>query len=195
MTPGAELLADHPVELPLVDARTPFRGSVFDVRTETVDLGAAGPVTRDYVRHPGAVAVMAVDDRDRLLLVRQYRHPVRAMLWEPPAGLCDVAGERLEETAHRELWEETGYVASALDPLLDVLLSPGGSSERLVIFVARGLRKSADQAHPSSGEELEMQVKWWPIPEVLSAVMGGRVRNPSLVLGTLALAQSRRDHD
>ena len=127
-----------------------------------------------------AVGVLALDG-DRVLLVRQYRHPVRSLLWEIPAGLCDVHGEAMEETARRELWEETGHEVDDLEPLLDTFLSPGSSSERLVLFLARGARPAARQRPLGSGEERDMQVAWWPRSQVLAAVLAGRLRNPSLV--------------
>jgi ADP-ribose pyrophosphatase len=151
-------------------------------------------VIRDFIRHPGAVGVLAIDDDDRVLLVRQYRHPVRAMRWELPAGLCDMPGEPFEVNARRELWEETGYEADHLEPLLDVLLTPGSSSERLVLFLGSGVRRTDRAPHEAHGEEHGMEVAWWPLTEVVDGVLAGRLRNPSLVLGVLALT-ARRHRD
>ncbi len=183
--PDAQL-CDEPFDPDVVEGSVAFRGGAWDVRTEAVDLGAAGVVRRDYIVHPGAVGVLALDG-DRVLLVRQYRHPVRSLLWEIPAGLCDVPDEPLEETARRELWEETGYEATELEPLLDTFLSPGSSSERLVLFLARDTRRATRERPVGSGEERDMQVAWWPRSQVLAAVHAGCLRNPSLVLGILAL--------
>lgn len=185
-------LMDEPVDLAVVAAEVVFHGSVWDVRREAVDLGAAGEVVRDFIDHPGAVGVLALDADDRVLLVRQYRHPVRAMLWELPAGLCDVAGEPFEVTAARELWEETGYETDHLEPLFDALLTPGSSSERFVLFLAPEVRLASRERHAGHGEEHGMEVAWWPFAEVLEAVLAGRLRNPSVVLGTLVLAERRR---
>lgn len=184
--PTVELRDEH-FEAPVVEESVVFHGGVWDVRTEAVDLGSAGVVHRDFIAHPGAVGVVALDG-DRVLLVRQYRHPVRSILWEIPAGLCDVTDEPFEETARRELWEETGHEASELEPLLDTFLSPGSSSERLVLFLARDAHLSERERPLGSGEERDMQVAWWPRSEVLAGVLAGRLRNPSLVLGILALA-------
>jgi 8-oxo-dGDP phosphatase len=185
-------LADEPVERAVLASELVFHGAVWDVRRETVDLGAAGPVDRDFIAHPGAVGVLALDDQDRVLLVRQYRHPVQAMLWELPAGLCDVAGEDLEATAARELWEETGYEADRFEPLFDGLLSPGSSSERLVLFLATDVRLATRDRHEARGEELGMEVAWWPLQDVLDGLLAGRLRNPSVALGALVLAERRR---
>ncbi len=192
--PDVGSLRDSPLDLPVLGGAVVFAGAVWDVRRETVDLGPAGPVVRDLIDHPGAVGVLALDDRDRVLLVRQYRHPVRAMLWELPAGLRDVAGEAFEVTAARELWEETGYRCDHFEPLVDILLSPGGSSERLVLFVAHGVSADDGDRHAATGEELGMEVAWWPVRQVVAAVLTGHLRSASLAIGVLAL-QAQRGFD
>ena len=91
---GADL-ADRLDRRPVADTAVVFKGMVWDVRRDTIDLGEAGKVTREYVDHPGAVAIVAlreVTGRDQVLLIQQYRHPVGAFEWELPAGLLDVAG-------------------------------------------------------------------------------------------------------
>ncbi len=128
------------------------------------------PVAGTSSTTPVRSAVLALDEEDQVLLVRQYRHPVRSMLWELPAGLSDVAGGAARGTARRELWEETGYGADHLELLLDPLLSPGSSSERLAIYLARGVRLAEGERHAAHGEELGMEVAWWPLAEVLDGV-------------------------
>ena len=92
------------------------------------------------LEHPGAVA-SGLDDDDRLMMIFQYRHPLRRRLWELPAGLLDVAGEDPRETAKRELAEETGLAAAEWAVLIDVAPSPGFSDESVRVFLARGLRE------------------------------------------------------
>ncbi len=103
-------LADVRDDAPIVEAATVFEGKVFDVNRETVAFGG-GTMVREYSAHHGAVAVLAIDDDDRILLINQYRHPVRTRLWEIPAGLLDVEGEDPLAAAQRELAEETDLVA------------------------------------------------------------------------------------
>jgi ADP-ribose pyrophosphatase len=165
---------------------------VWDVLSEDVDLGAAGVVTREYIKHPGAVGIAAVDDAERVLLVRQYRHPARHLMWELPAGLRDVADEEPEVTAARELWEETHHRAERYDLLLDTYLSPGSSSERLLIYLARGVTLAAGVPHEAEGEEAGMETAWVPLDDLLEGVLAGRFHNPSLTLGALALVEVRR---
>ena len=99
-------------------------GQVWDVVTETVELPGGERVVRDLVLHPSAVAVLALDDHERVLAVHQYRHAVRATLWELPAGLLDVEGESPLATARRELWEETHHEADEWSVLVDFLPRP-----------------------------------------------------------------------
>lgn len=179
-------------ERPVLDSRILHRGMIWDVARETVELGEAGTVTREFVRHPGAVAVIAMDDDDAVLLLRQYRHPVGAELWEPPAGLLDVPGEDLLTAARRELLEEADLTAASWWVLVDYLSTPGGSDEALRVYLARDLSEvpHADR-HDREAEERDMVARWFPLDEVIDAVLGGRVRNPSTVAGVLAAAVNR----
>lgn len=171
---------------------TSFRGRVWDVVTEEVDLGAAGVVTRDYIAHPGAVAVVALDEDERIVLVHQYRHPIGAIEWEIPAGLTDVDGEPPVRTAARELAEETDLRAGSWSHLLDVTTTPGSSSETITIFLARDLSPvpHADR-HAREGEELDMPVAWFPLEEVRAAVLTGRIHNMTLAVAVLATCAAR----
>ncbi len=186
--PLADTSEPRPVRSSVVD----FRGAVWTVCTDRVDLGEAGEVVRDYVVHPGAVAVLALDADDRVLLVRQYRHPVRSMCWELPAGLRDAPGEPVVDTARRELIEETGFAAGRWFELLDFHTTPGGSSERLTIFLARDITPSdTDESYVPEGEEVGMEVAWFPLDEVVAGVLEARLMNPSLVAGVLAAVVHR----
>jgi len=191
---GADL-ADRLVRLPLAETAVVFKGRIWDVRRDTVDLGEAGEVTREYVDHPGAVAIMALREvrgRDQLLLIQQYRHPVGAFEWEPPAGLLDVAGEAPWVGAARELFEEADLTARRWDVLVDYFGSPGGNSEALRIFLARDLADvGADQLFKREGEEHGMPVRWVDLDEALEAVLRGQLNNPSAVIGILTAHAAR----
>jgi len=167
-------------------------GMIWDLVRDTVDLGDTGTVRREYVRHPGAVSVIALDDDDRVLLLRQYRHPVGQELWEPPAGLLDVPGEALQAAAARELAEEADLVAGRWWTLVDYASSPGGSDEALRVFLARDLRAVPDgERHVREAEEHGMPLAWVPLDEAVHAVLQGRLHNPSAVIGVLAAAAAR----
>jgi ADP-ribose pyrophosphatase len=169
-------------------SRAAFEGAVWSVRTDVVDLGAHGVVERDVLVHPGAVAIAALDDQRRLVLVRQYRHPVASMLWELPAGMLDAAGESLLQTAQRELAEEVGLRAGRWNTLIDLYKSSGGSTERMRIYLARDLSPAAPEpGFVLEHEEAELVVERVPLDEVVAAALDGQVHNAALVAGALAL--------
>jgi 8-oxo-dGTP pyrophosphatase MutT (NUDIX family) len=191
---GADL-ADRLERRPVLDTAVVFEGMVWDVRRDTVDLGEAGEVTREYVDHPGAVAILAlreVGGRDQVLLIQQYRHPVGAFEWELPAGLLDVTGEQPWLGAARELHEEADLVAGRWHVLIDYYGSPGGLSEALRIFLARDLTGvHHDERFTREGEEHGMPVGWVDLDEAQEAVLAGRLHNPSAVIGILTAHAAR----
>jgi ADP-ribose pyrophosphatase len=169
-----------------------FSGRIWDVRRDVVDLGTAGEVTREYVDHPGAVAILALDDEGRVALVHQYRHPVGMTMWELPAGLLDVEGELPAAAAERELAEETDLRAGRWDTLIDWANSPGGMSEVLRCFLARDLSEVPHhERHVREEEELDMKLAWFPLEEVRESILAGDLHNPSLVVGVLAACAAR----
>lgn len=186
-------LTDVVARRPVMAADALHRGMIWDVVAETVDLGAGGTVRREYIDHPGAVAVVALDELGRVLLLRQYRHPAGRELWEPPAGLLDVAGEDAQVAAARELAEEADLVADRWDVLVDFYTSPGGSNEAIRIFLARGLSEvPLEERFSREAEELEMEPRWVPLEEAVLAVLDGALHNPAAVVGVLA-ARAARD--
>lgn len=187
-------IADEKAALPVGGAEVLHEGRVFDLVSETVDLGEGGTVTREFIRHPGAVAVVALDEDERVLMIRQYRHPVRSYLWEVPAGLLDIAGEALVDTARRELAEETDLAASEWHTLVDYYTTPGSSDEALRVFLARGLSDVPEgERHERHGEELGMQLEYVPLAEAAALVLSGAVHNPSAVVGILAAHAAQAD--
>lgn len=168
-----------------------FRGRVWDVRRDTFVL-EGGMLVREYVDHPGAVAIMAIDEDDQVLLIRQYRHPVASHEWELPAGLLDVPGEDPLRAAQRELAEEADLTASTWAVLLDYFSSPGGMNEALRIYVARDLSPvPEDQRHERVAEEAHLITEWVGLDDVREAVLAGDLHNPSLVAGALAACATR----
>ncbi|MBO3103028.1 NUDIX domain-containing protein [Cellulomonas fengjieae] len=186
-----EPLADLVAPRPVVSHEVLHGGKIFDLVGDVVDLGDT-QVLREYVAHPGAVAVIALDDDDRVLLLSQYRHPVRSVLWEPPAGLRDVPDEELVRAAARELAEEADLVAASWWRLVDFYTSPGGSDERIQVFLARGLRpvEGAD-LYTRTDEEATMVPVWVPLDEAVDAALSGRLHSPTAVTGVLAAAAAR----
>jgi 8-oxo-dGDP phosphatase len=165
------------------------------VREDMVRLPDGEVVGRELVEHPGAVAVVALDELDRVLMIRQYRHPVAATLWEIPAGLRDVDGEPLVETARRELAEEAGYQASDWRVLADFLSSPGISTERLRVFLARDLTVvPADQReYVRHHEEAYLTVAWVSLDEIVRRILSGDLHNGVAMVGVLSAYAARAD--
>jgi 8-oxo-dGDP phosphatase len=176
----------------VVSREEQFRGPVFTVVTDRVQMPGGRTVARDYVEHIGAVGVVAMDPDGRVVLVRQYRHPLRAHLWELPAGLIDVDGEALAATAIRELAEEADLYAARVDLLVDMHTSPGCSNERIRIFLARDLTPvpEADR-HERHDEEAGMEVRWFDLDEAVGMVFAGEITNGPAVAGLLAAARAR----
>jgi ADP-ribose pyrophosphatase len=185
-------IADEPAELPVMSSEVVFDGLVWDVRRDVVDLGHGEPVTREVLVHTGAVGIVALDEEDRLLLVRQYRHPVRSYLWEPPAGLLDVDGEDPLDTARRELAEEGDLRADEWHVLVDYFNSPGGSTEAFRCYLARDLHPVPEhERHDREGEERDMRTAWVPLDDARDLVLAGRLHNPTAVAGVLAACAAR----
>lgn len=183
-------LRDEPLEVDLVSSDLAFAGKIWDVRSDTFRYNGESTV-RQYVAHTGAVAVVAIDDDERVLLIQQYRHPIGARDWEVPAGLLDVEGEPPALTAQRELAEEADLIADHWEPLVSIHTSPGGSDEVLHLFLARGLRAAPD-VHAREAEEADIRVEWVPIRDAVTAVLEGRMRNAILAVGLLAAAERLR---
>ncbi|MGJ7442070.1 NUDIX domain-containing protein [Aquipuribacter sp. MA13-6] len=153
------------------------------------------PVTvrREYLEHPGAVSVLAMDDDERVLLLRQYRHPVRHELWELPAGLLDLDGEEPLLAAERELWEEVDLRAGRYDLLVDFLNSPGGSDEAQRVFLARDVQVVPEtERFTRENEEAGIITAWVPLDEAVADVLAGRIQNPGAVIALLAADAARR---
>ncbi len=186
------MIADEPAALQVRSSRTVHHGMVWDVRRDEVDLGEGHTVTREVVDHTGAVGVLVLDAEDRVLLLRQYRHPVRSYLWEPPAGLLDVAGEDPQVAAARELAEEADLVADEWHVLVDFYNSPGGSTEAFRCYLARGLHEvPVGERHEREHEERDMARAWVDLAEARDLVLAGRLHNPTTVCGVLAAAAAR----
>ena len=125
-----------------------------------------------------------------MLLLRQYRHPVRAELWEIPAGLLDVEDEEPVVAAQRELAEEADLKADRWDALVDYFTSPGGSTEPIRVFLARDLAPTGT-AFARSDEEAGIEAAWVGLDEAVAAVLDGRIHNPNSVAGLLAAHAAR----
>jgi ADP-ribose pyrophosphatase len=174
-----------PDSWPVAGTAEEFSNWLITVRTDKVQMPDGSHADRTVVTHIGAVAILALDEQDRVLMIRQYRHPVARQLWEIPAGLRDVAGEALVDTARRELLEETGHAAREWHALVDSYASPGITSERIRIFLARGLQ-AAESDYQREGEEKFLRTAWVPLAEAVQAALAGKLHNGATIQGVLA---------
>ena len=178
----------------VTESTTAWSGRIVDmVEDHVVVVEGEEPVVRQYTRHPGAVAVVAMrgeEGAEEILLLRQYRHPVNASLWEIPAGLLDIPGEDSRVAAERELAEEADLKAVRWDVLVDFFTSPGGSTEPLRVFLARDL-ETTETSFEREDEEATMEYAWVSLSDALDWVLAGRLHNPSTVIGILAAHAAR----
>lgn len=176
--------SDQRVDLPLISSRLIHQGMVWDLKSETFEFEGEA-LTREFIDHPGAVAVLAINDQDEIMMLKQYRRPVGSFLMEIPAGLRDIEGETAEVTARRELLEEASLEALSLEHLIDFYTTPGGNTELISVFVARGLRE-VDSGHQPTGEERSMEKSWVKIGLALSDVLAGNIKSPSATVAIMA---------
>ena len=158
------------------------------MQVDTIRLPNGRETTREFVRHPGAAAVVPVNE-GAVLLVRQNRHAVGGDLLEIPAGKLDVPGEDPLECARRELREETGYEAGGFESLGSFYTSPGFTDERFYLYLATGLHQVAPAPEEDGGEPIS--IEWLRLDAALDAVTTGTIVDTKTALG-LALVQLRQ---
>lgn len=177
----------------ILNSTTVYKGRIWSVVSKTFKLHG-DELTRDFIDHPGAVAILAVNHADQVLVIRQYRAPVNEFLIEIPAGLTDISGESPLETAQRELLEEADYRATTWQLLQIFHTSPGSSSETIHIYLATDLEK-VEHDYQREGEEKHLQVDWVPFQDLLEAVLRSNVKSPTLVMAILSYAARKYRND
>ncbi len=176
----------------LLSSETVYDGRVITLVRDTVAMPGGGDSVREVVRHPGAVAVVALDEAGDVVLLRQYRHPVGGYLWELPAGLRDADGEPPLETAKRELAEEVLLAAQRWSLLATYFSSPGFCDEQVLIYLAEELSEvDRPEGFLVEHEELDMTIERVPLAEAVRRVFAGGIRNPAAVIGLLAADRYR----
>jgi len=171
---------------PVASSEPQLKHWLITMRVDKVQMPDSQYVERTVVSHPGAVAVLALDDANRVLMIRQYRHPAGYQLWEIPAGLRDADGEPPLETARRELLEETGYRARQWHTLVDYFTSPGFSTERIRVYLARGIEEAGDTGYEREHEEKFLVPEWIPLAEAVRLALAGKLHNGAAITGVLA---------
>ena len=176
----------------VLGTETVYEGRVISVVRDTVAMPGGGDSVREVVRHPGAVAVVALTGDGDVVLLRQYRHPVGGYLWELPAGLRDAEGEAPLLTAQRELAEEVRMAAERWSLLTTTFSTPGFCDELVLVYLAEGLSDvDRPEGFTVEHEELDMTVELVPLADAVQRVFDGSIRNSAAVIGLLAAAQHR----
>lgn len=181
-------IADADFSVNVLEEGTVFHGAIWDVTQQTFSFPDDDEtMTRQYLQHPGAVAILAMDDHRQVLLIRQYRHPVGRLCWEVPAGLRDVTGEPPRETAKRELAEEADLTADTWVELVSHHPSSGSSAEHITIYLATDLHElPTKDRFQRTGEEAHMITTWIGLDVLVEKIFAGDITNANTVIGALA---------
>ncbi len=172
------------------------KGRYLTFRIDTIERADGSRATREIAGHPGAVAILAIDDEDQVLLVRQYRVAVGELLLEIPAGTLDVADdgsiEDPDEAAPRELEEETGMRAGSWRKIARFYTAPGFASELMHLYLATDLRP-ADGDRLTPDEDERLLVERLPWRDAVAAAERGEMRDGKTLVALLWLAGLRDD--
>ena len=155
-----------------------YRCKVFSVTEDEARDPGGFYIQRSIIRHPGSTVIMPIDDRRRMLLVRQFRLPANKYLWELSAGKIDE-GENAFEAAQRELSEETGLSAKTWKELVSFYPSPGFMAEKMTIFLATDLTQG--EAHNMDDERIEC--RWFTAEEIAAAMRSGEIEDAKTIIG------------
>ena len=171
-------------EFTVAASRDVHIGRVVGLRIDDVVMPGGKSAVREVIEHLGAVAIVTLDEDQRITLIHQYRHPMGHRLWELPAGLIDHLGEDPVGAARRELVEEVGLAAEDWVSLVDVAASPGFTDEVVRVFLARGL--SDVERDVLGDEEADLVVRKFPLAEAVRMALAGELVNGAAVAGVLA---------
>jgi ADP-ribose pyrophosphatase len=193
--PDAAPFGDDPLEEHVVERRLIHRGRYLEFRVDTIERADGSRGTRDVVGHPGAIAVLALDDDGRLLLVRQWRIPAERAMLEIPAGTLDVHDGVTEDpdvAARRELEEETGSRAGSWRKLAEFWTAPGFASELMHLYLATGLTSATGDDRLTPDEDERLELSRVTVDEALALVDRGEISDAKTILGVLWLDRLRR---
>jgi 8-oxo-dGDP phosphatase len=178
-----------PHSFDVVSSTTLYDGAIFALRGDEVRMPGGRVATREKVEHFGAVAIAALDDSERLVMIYQYRPAIGRRIWEMPAGLLDSGSdEEPVEAAKRELVEEVGVTADDWSTLVDVVGCPGFADESVRVFLARGLH-DVDRPAATDDEEADLVVRRVPLPDLVTGAMSGDLVNGPCIAGVFAVAE------
>lgn len=167
----------------VLESEEVYKGKIITIKRDTLTRGDGKNFVRETAVSSDAVAVVAIDEQGRILLIRQYRHPMGRPVWEIPAGKMDVDGEQPEETAIRELQEETDTTAESVELLTLFLNSAGWTNEKTYVYLAKGLRNVPE--FQRENEEADIEKKWVSLEDAYEMVITGELDDAKTVIGIL----------
>ena len=170
----------------VIESKRPFEGALIAIDVDTLTRGDDKPFKREIAVVTDVVAIVALDEQNRVLLIRQYRHAMKSPVWEIPAGRMDVAGETPEQTAARELREEADILAGSMELLTAFGNSVGWTSEKTYLFCARELGDTTP--FERDNEEADIEKAWVPLPEALAMVHDGTIADAKTIIGILMVS-------
>ena len=182
--PARFIPEDEPLSIPVLTSETVYQGAIWNVVRDTFAYNDE-VLARDYVDHTGAVAIVALNESDEVMMIRQYRHSIRSVNWEIPAGLLDIPGEDPLVCGKRELAEEADLEADNWEFLTTLNTTPGGSNEFIHIYVATGLHP-LQHDYVRTGEEADLEMRFVPLTDAVEAAVSGKIRNQIAVTALLA---------
>ena len=160
-----------------------YKGKIISIRKDTLTRGDGKSFIRETAISNDAVAVVAMDEQRRILLIRQYRHPMGGPVWEIPAGKMDICGEKPEETAIRELQEETDTMAESVKLLTVFYNSAGWTNEKTYVYLVKNLKEVPE--FKRENEEADIEKKWISLDEAYELVLTGELADAKTVIGIL----------
>lgn len=193
--PAGDPFGDDPLEEHVIGSRVIHRGRYMEFRIDTIERADGSRGTRDVVGHPGAVAVLALDDDGRLLLVRQWRIPARRAMLEIPAGTLDVHDGVVEDpdlAARRELEEETGHRAATWRKLATFWTAPGFASELMHLYLATGMTGAIGDDRLTPDEDEHLELHHLELDQALALVDDGQICDAKSILAILWLDRELR---
>ena len=167
-----------------------YKGKIISIRKDTLTRGDGKSFVRETAVSSDAVAVVAMDDQNRILLIHQYRHPMGKPIWEIPAGKMDVRGEQPEETAIRELQEETDTTAESVRLLTIFYNSAGWTNEKTYVYLVKNLKEVPE--FKRENEEADIEKKWIALDDAYELVRTGELADAKTVIGILLAFESER---
>ena len=167
----------------ILESQLVYTGKITSIRRDELTRGDGKTFVRETAVASDAVGIVAMDDKGRILLIRQYRHPMGRPVWEIPAGRMDVEGEKPEETALRELREEADTEASSVELLTLFLNSAGWTTEKTYVYLAKDLMDVPE--FQRENEEADIEKKWLSLNEAAELVKSGEIDDAKTVIGIL----------